>query len=92
MIALTIEAVKKILTFHSIELRRYKTLCGKTNFRTIWIDPFKDILPTFLHECVHIINEEEIDEDAIEEEVGKFCETLTNDEVKTILRFIVFKI
>jgi hypothetical protein len=37
-----------------ILLKRLKGKCGETNFETIKLNPKHPLLPTFLHECLHI--------------------------------------
>jgi len=38
-----------------IVLKKLRSLKGQTDSETIWLSPKEDILPTIIHECLHVL-------------------------------------
>ncbi len=39
----------------TIVFKKMRTKRGETDQKTIWLNPRESILPTFIHECLHVL-------------------------------------
>lgn len=70
---------------HKVQLVRFKTFSGQTDFQSVWLDFRRDILPTFMHECLHILYPA-LSETKIIKLEKSIMSSISNRQAKNILK------
>lgn len=70
---------------HKVKLVRFKGCVGQTDYDKVWLDFRRDILPTFLHECVHLIYPDWTEKRVLSTE-RKVISEISNRQAKNLLK------
>lgn len=67
-----------------ILIKRFKRKRGETDSEIIWLNPNCDILPTFIHECLHVMYWNWC-ETKVERQATAIFTQLTNKQISNLL-------